>query len=274
MVYDTPAYLRLVYVLLKAGVRTSLRHNLSVALIPLRRAYLSLTLNREARIRAMTHHYDYVGRNLTEGFLDLVVREPAALWQETRNGTSYRIVLSVPQSLKERIEGDLSLVFQADSTPIFTLTFAICPGNLFGVDDHDVMYIGRLQGRRGMMDLIRASTKNCNDMAQQTLLLAAAEGICLPLNIRGMVCASSISQVSTGRQDGLGNAPSIYDEFWMETGATRIGQGLFYLPVPIPHKPKELIKRCHRSRAAYRRKYRASTSDRTAAAFRALFLDR
>lgn len=270
---DIPPYVGMLGVLMTPEIRAVVRRDWKTALIPLRGSYLSPGLPRRARIRLMTHHYSFIRRNLVGDCLARICRGPSAVWEESRNGTLYRIVLSLPPpSTKEQAEGDICLVFKADSTDVFTLSFTICPGSSFGLAG-DVMYIGRLQGSRQQMDLIRASAKNCNGISQQTLLLAAAEGICLAMGIRWMVCPSSRSQLSVGRQDEFSNGVSIYDQFWLDIGATRLGEENFHLPVPMPHKPTNQIKRCHRSRAAGRRRYRDSVSDQARATFSARFID-
>lgn len=269
---DIPPYLGMLGVLITPEIRAVVRRDWRTALIPLRGSYLSPGLHRRARIRLMRHHYSFIRRHLAGDCLARICRGPLAVWEEPRNGTVYRIVLALPPSIKEQAEGDICLVFKADATDVFTLAFTICPGRSFGLAG-DVLYIGRLQGARQQMDLIRDSAKKCNGISQQTLLLAAAEGICLAMGIRWMVCPSSRAQLSVGRQDEFSSGVSIYDQFWLDIGATRLGEENFHLPVPMPHKPTSQIKRCHRSRAAGRRRYRDSVSDQARKIFRELFID-
>jgi uncharacterized protein VirK/YbjX len=270
--WDTPSYLRMLGVLITPEIRAVILRNWKNALIPLRHNFLSLGLPRRTRIRLMTHHYNYIRSNLSKYFLKRICREMMTLWEENRNNISYRIVLSIPPSIKEQTEGNLTLVFKADLIDVFTLSFTICPGHFFGLTD-SVMYIGRLQGVRDKMDLVKISTKNCKDTAPQTILLAVAEGICLSLGIRNMVCPSSKAQLSLGRQDEPTNRVSIYDQFWIDNGATRLGEETFCLPVPMPHKPTNHIKRSHRSRANSRRKYREFVSNIAKTSFCKLFKD-
>jgi len=268
-----PWYLKLLSVLTSPEIRVILRHDWRKALIPLR-SYLSPLLFRKNRIKAMTHHYNYLRLNLDKDFLTRIYQRPMALWKENTNGVSYQIVLSAsPSDYGQDREGDLSLSFMADSTCIFRLAFTICPGSVFNVDADHVMYIGRLQGVRNMMDLIRTSTKHCHDTSQHVLLLAAAQGICLSLNIRDMVCSSACGQHSFGRNDEQCNVNSIYDEFWMAMGATRISDYAYHMPIPMPNKPLALIERCHRRRAVKRREYRDAATDQAGATFCRLFMN-
>jgi hypothetical protein len=220
----------------------------------------------------MTYHYNYLRHNLSAGSLRRICWEMVTLWEENTDNPVCRIVLSLPPSIKEHAEGDMCLIFKANLTDVFTLAFTICHGRFFGLPG-DAIYVGRLQGARNQMDLIRASAKTCSGIAQQTLLLAAAEGICLSLGIRWMVCPNSKAQLSVGRQDEFFSGVSIYDQFWLEIGATRLNEENFYLPVPMPHKPTKHIKRCHRSRAAKRRNYRNAVSDQARTMFRDRLID-
>jgi uncharacterized protein VirK/YbjX len=273
MVRDIPSYFKLLGVLISPEIRVIVQRNWRTILIPLG-TYLSTNLLREHRINVMAYHYNYLRRNLVKDFLGRICHKAPALWEDNRNGVLYQIVLSVPPSaFRQNTEGDLSLIFLSDSIGIFTLSFTICPGSLFNLSGNQVMYVGRLQGSSSRMDLIRTSTKDCHDTSQQTLLLAVAQGICLSMNISDMVCSSYKTQVSAGRQDGLCNANSIYDEFWLAFGATRLGEEVFYLPVPMPHKPLELIKQHHRKRAVNRRKHRDSVVNQARMTFCKLFLD-
>ena len=268
-----PRYLKLLSVLTSPAIRVLVRHDWKKVLIPLS-GYLSPLLFRKNRIKAMTHHYNYLRLNLDKDFLTRIYQKPIALWMENTGGVSYQIVLSVsPSDYGQDREGDLSLSFMADSTCIFTLSFTICPGSVFNVDADHVMFVGRLQGGRNMMDLIRTSTKHCHDTSQHVLLLAVAQGICLSLNIRDMICSSSSGQHAVIRNDELCNVNSIYDEFWTAMGATKISDYAYHMPVPMPKKPLTLIERTHRRRAVKRREYRDAAADQAGATFCRLFMN-
>ncbi len=261
----TPWYVKLLSVLTSPEIRVLLRRDWRKALIPLR-SYLSPLLMRKNRILAMTHHYNYLRLNLDKDFLTRICQEPVALWKEETNGVSYQIVLSVPPSdYGEDREGDLTLLFMADAIRIFTLSFTICPGSVLNVNADHVMYIGRLQGGRHVMDLIRTATKHCHGISQQALLLAVAQGISLSLNIKDMVCSGANGKPCS--------VSSIYDEFWMDMGATKISDYTYHMPVPMQKKPLELIEQCHRRRAVKRREYRDAACDKAGATFCRLFMN-
>ncbi len=268
-----PWYVKLLSVLTSPEIRVIVRRNWRKALIPLR-SYLSPLLLRKNRIKAMTHHYNYLRLNLDKDFLTRICQEPEALWKEETGGVSYQIALSVsPSDHGQDREGDLSLSFMANSSCIFTLSFTICPGSVFNVHADHVMYIGRLQGGRHVAELMRATTKHCHDTSQHALLLAVAQGICLSLNIRDMVCSSVCGQHSVGKADTPSIAGSLYDEFWLAMGATRISDYAYHMPVPMPKKPLELIEQSHRRRAVKRREYRDAATDQAGAAFFRLFMN-
>ncbi len=269
----TPWYVKLLSVLTSPEIRVLLRRDWRKALIPLR-SYLSPLLMRKNRILAMTHHYNYLRLNLDKDFLTRICQEPAALWKEETSGASYQIVLSVPPSdCGEDREGDLTLLFMADSICIFTLSFTICPGSVFNVKADHVMYIGRLQGSRHVIDQIRTATKRCHGISQQALLLAVAQGIGLSLDIKDMVCSSASGKYSVDRTDKPSISSQLYDEFWTDMGATKISDYAYHMPLPIQKKPIGLIEQCHRRRAVKRREYRDTVSDLAGATFCRLFMN-
>ena len=242
-------------------------------MVPTRGGYLSTRLTREDRIKVMTHHYSYLRHNMDEDFLARLCEKPLPLWTESSNGALYEIVLSIPPGYGQSRESDLCLLFRADSTDIFTLSFTLCPGYAFNVAADHVMYIGRLQGDSPVQGMITTSTKNCRDTAPQTLLFTVAEGICLALSINDMVCAGSRTHYWSSTTDGLDNFTSIYDEFWLSMGARELGDlGYYYTSIPIPQKPLELIRQHHRNRAKKRREHRAAVADQARISFCGLFM--
>jgi uncharacterized protein len=266
-----PWYFKLLRVLISPEIRAIVRRDWRTILIPLR-SYLSIVLRRKNRIKVMTHHYTYLRDNLDDDFLARICRTPVPLWKEEAKGVSYQIVISVPPSVSgQNREGDLSLLFQADSTSIFTLSFTICPGAPFKLAADDAMYIGRLQGARDRMDLIKTSTKNCRDTSPQVLLLAVAQGIATAMNLKHMVCIAYEGK-ALAQQDELCNVKSIYDEFWVAMGATKLGDHAYHMPIPTPRKPLESIGQHHRKRAAKRREYRDAAADQSGMTFCGLFM--
>jgi uncharacterized protein VirK/YbjX len=271
IVRDTPLFLKMIGVLLKPEVRIVFQRNWRAALIPLRHNYLKLGFPRKDRIALMTHHYNYIRQNLKKDCLNKICREKISLWEENSSEFNCKIVLSILPTIKENTEGNLSLIFKANQIDIFTLSFTICPGGIFGLSS-DVMYIGRIQGVRDRMDLIKASAKHCRGIAPQNILIAISEGICLALNIHSIVCPSSRAQLSVARHDELPEELAIYDAFWLDNGATRLYEDIFYIPVPVPHKPTNKIKRSHRSRANNRRKHRETIANIAKNNFHTLFI--
>src|SRR2546429_8777487 len=105
-------------------------------------------------------------------------------------------------------EGDLSLVFQSDHTDIYTLSFTIGPGGVAGLDADHAMYIGRLQGTAGELQLIKETMKDCQGISPAALLLAATGGGATALELGGIVGIGANVQISAragSRPAGLGH---------------------------------------------------------------------
>lgn len=126
------------------------------------------------------------------------------------------------------------------------------------------------RGVRQQMDLIRASAKSCSGISQQAVLLAAAEGICLAMAVRWMVCPSSRSKLSADRQDEFSSGVSIYGPFRRASARQGLARRTFIC------RPRCLTSRRTGSNGAItagRRSYRHMVFDQARTNFSARFID-
>jgi uncharacterized protein VirK/YbjX len=133
------------------------------------------------------------------------------------------------------------------------------------------MYIARVQGKGRALDRIRAATKDCLDISLPALLLAAAEGIGMELNLEHMIGIGGQTQISADKA-APSSRLSAYDEFWTALGGTRLEGDMYRLTVPMTEKPIAAIKRCHRSRVKRKRAFKALVASRVRARFREFFV--
>jgi uncharacterized protein VirK/YbjX len=266
-------HLRLFNVLVSPEIRAATQHDRRLV-FKWFETYLARGLSSHERARIMEGHYRFVRYCLDGRFMARVCEQPIVLWERRAdNRKDYRIVLSFPTSAYgEDLEGDLSLIFQANSSNLFSLTFTIAPGGMFGLAADHVAYVGRSQGRAGYIEDIRVATKQCQDVAPQVLLLAGLQAVAGALNIRDLVATSAEGQVSVGAR-AHERWLSVYDEFWMSLGATRMKEAMFHLPLPLPEKPLDLIKNNHRSRVVRRRIFKHGVTTAAREAFRTHCLD-
>jgi len=218
----------------------------------------------------LINHYTFLKDRVEQGFFRKIVEGRPELWKHLVSNRHVRICMAFP--VANHNEGDLSLVFQSDHTDIYTLSFTIGPGGVAGLDADHAMYIGRLQGTAGELQLIKETMKDCRDISPAALLLAATEGVATALELGDIVGIGADVQISASadsRPEGLVHG---YDEFWVASGGLRLGRNMYHLAVPLPEKPIKTIKRNHRSRALRKRAFKKLVSEQVCREFSALAL--
>ncbi len=232
--------------------------------------YLGTELSESERASILINHYTFLKDRVEQGFFRKIVEGRPELWKHLVSNRHVRICMAFP--VANHNEGDLSLVFQSDHTDIYTLSFTIGPGGVAGLDADHAMYIGRLQGTAGELQLIKETMKDCRDISPAALLLAATEGVATALELGDIVGIGADVQISASadsRPEGLVHG---YDEFWVASGGLRLGRNMYHLAVPLPEKPIKTIKRNHRSRALRKRAFKKLVSEQVCREFSALAL--
>ena len=227
--------------------------------------YLGADLSREERASILIGHYAFLKVRVERNFFRMIVDCRPELWRQTIGEHLYRICLTFSRATHG--EGDLSLIFEADSVDIYTLSFAIGPGRIAGLVAPHAIYIARVQGKGRGLHLIKSATKDCFDISPAALLLAAAEGIATALSLSHLVGIGADNQIAgtDSRREGMIKA---YDEFWIAAGGLRLGRSMYQLTVPSSHKPIQSIKRNHRSRVLRKREYKTVLKEQIRRAFR------
>lgn|SRR5262245_37544576 len=232
--------------------------------------YLGEGLSRNERASILVNHYAFLKRRVAEDFFSKIVDGRLELWKHAVGNLLFRIYLTF--SRENHDEGELSLIFQSDHVEIYTLSFTIGPGSVAGLPAGHAIYVGRMQGKGGVLHLIREATKNCLDISPAALLLAAAEGIAMALEIRHVVGMGADQQVSAekdSRPEGLVHA---YDQFWMALGGVKMDRNMYLLSTPLSEKPIKTIKQNHRSRTLRKRAFKKLVKEQVRHEFGALAL--
>lgn len=229
------------------------------------RTYIGTNLSQHDRSSLLIDHYSFLRHRASPEFFRTIVHGRIPLFEHVVGERRYHI--SVTFLRENHDEGDLSLIFTSDATDIYTLSLTIGPGSVAGLEADRAIYIGRVQGKRDEFQLIRDATKDCGDISPAALLLAAAEGVAMALelgHIIGIGADGQISAASDSRADGLVHS---YDEFWIASGGIRLVRNMYHLRVPAQEKPIESIKRNHRSRALRKREFRKLVKEQVCRAF-------
>jgi uncharacterized protein VirK/YbjX len=233
--------------------------------------YLALGFCQRTRLNALTSHYAYLQGRVNDAFLMQVYDESPAVWHESLEGRSFTIQLSFPK--EHDCEGDLRLDFKSGSVPLYAMTFTITPGRFVGADEEQVLLITAIQGQSKKIDLIKEATKICNDTSPPHLLLAAAQGIALSLDITAIAGVSAGQQIS--REDGHESGFVFdYDGFWKSFMGDQTQKDFYQAKVPFPEKPLELLRANRRARAIRRRRLRGRVTQSVCSCFNRNFLAR
>jgi len=234
------------------------------------RKYLGTELSEGERATILIHHYTFLKDRVERGFFRRIVDGRLELWKHTVSNRHVHICMAFPVATHN--EGDLSLIFQSDHTDIYTLSFSIGPGGVAGLGADHAIYIGRLQGRAGGLELIRETMKECLDISPAALLLAATEGVATALELGDIVGIGADAQLAARRDSRPEGLVHGYDEFWVASGGLRLERNMYHLAVPLPEKPIKTIKRNHRSRALRKRAFKKLVSEQICREFSALAL--
>ena len=232
--------------------------------------YLGANLSESERASILINHYTFLKGCVEQGFFRKIVDGRLQLWKHVVGNCHVRICVTFPVTHHD--EGDLSLIFQSDHIDIYTLSFTIGPGGVAGLAADQAIYIARVQGKARGLQLIRKATKDCLDISPASLLLAAAEGVAMALELGHIVGIGADVQISASadsRPEGLVHG---YDEFWVASGGLRLDRNMYHLLVPLPEKPIKTIKRNHRSRALRKRAFKKLVKEQVCREFSAIAL--
>ncbi len=213
------------------------------------RPYMTLHLPIDARLAALTVHYETVfARGLGE-LVAQAAKGPVTLAAfEGRDGGAYDIALRAI-SLLER-EGELVLQLREQGMPLYAVafTFARRDGRL-------AVNVGCIQGANddGTLDAIRRATRQLNGLRPKQLLVSVVRALGHELGCHEMrMVANANRVVRSAIRNGTVHAN--YDQLWDEMGARRLADGDYMLPCgPLPEPDFEAV--ASKKRAEARRRH-------------------
>jgi uncharacterized protein VirK/YbjX len=221
--------------------------------------YLALGLDARTRARFFLHHYRFLVDTFRADCLPRILFHGVELWRRTVGTNSYAIGLLFANNR----EGELSLVFSAGGTRIFTLSFIFVPGWSRGQGGENSLLISHMQGDCGSFGLIRQATKDLNELTPQMILFHAALALAESSRIRQVLCVGAASQPSfaPGPAERLAGLLAAYDGFLDSIGAERLPGNFYRMPVPPTEKPLSAIPSGRRRRTRLKREFRKQIAD-------------
>ena len=164
--------------------------------------YLASSFSKKSCREILKFHHAYLAKHVHGSFYHEILWKEPILWREVIGDDQYTVVISFNTIWHS--EGDLSLVFKKNTNPLYESSFTIVPGSMIGCRPTPALLIGRVQGRQGETDAIRASTKACYDIAPPYLLLAAVQSIATVLGINLIAGVSNLEQITKSQNDSFG----------------------------------------------------------------------
>ena len=213
-------------------------------------SYVSRSLSTDNKARILTHHYLFLKDNLGERYLRKLFSDGIECFKECSDEDEYTVVLSSSSMLE--FEGSLSLYFMVNRVKIYTLSFTIAPGNIFNCKGDSIIFISCLQRDSKQIDNNIKATKYFKDILPSVILMRVMEAMATSLNIQTCIGISARNQLSLSDEAEYVRFYNIYDEFWLNNGATLV-DGNYTFSIPLPQKYIQAIQQKHRNRTIKKR---------------------
>jgi uncharacterized protein VirK/YbjX len=232
--------------------------------------YLAKSLDKKSRRDTLKFHHQYLAEHLGGSFYEQILRRRPVLWSETIEGDCYAVSLSF--NPRWHSEGDISITFDKNETPLYELAFSIVPGALFGCATGAAIFVGRVQGRKGQADEIRDAMRTCHRIKTPYLLMIAVQSIANALSITTVCGVRTEEQLAKTPQDD--DFFFDYDTFWETFQDNKKRSSVYEISVPFGEKPLEQLKTKYRNRARLKRRLKNEIAASIGAAFASKFATR
>jgi uncharacterized protein len=216
----------------------------------LQRPYLHHRWDLEARLDALSSHYDILRDLLSPPARQRVYREGITL---VRLGAPLGRMVNLRLGYRDQFEkeGELSVMVEDARTGLLLAGLTFC---LIGDSDHRMAWIGGVQASRDprTREIIHDVAKEMHGLRPKALALWALRQLSAPWQVEELRAISDHSHVyrNGGRRRDF---EAKYDEFWGESSGWRHADGDWELPLQVPPRPREEIKPSRRK--AHERRY-------------------
>lgn len=216
--------------------------------------YLSLSFSTSERLRALAGHYQRFGEVLHA----LAERSPwpdgIAVWElPGDDGEIPPLRVLIEPSELAPMEGEIQIRFAAGDQTLFTLTFLLAPGDLFGLADDTVIFVGGVQGGVNCRIEMRQAAKRNGEIAPAAMLLLTLRSFATVLGVKTILAVSESDQIAQSyASDKL---KLDYRDFWAQAGGYPQG-ACFVLANNHIDRPLHDIPISHRRRTRRKRERR------------------
>lgn len=234
----------------RAGLSTFFPH---IPFLYLGDQYLAQGISVADKAKIALHHYNVLHACFSHEFMRDFLLQEIVLWRAAREDNAYEISLSLSREIRE--EGDATLRFSMNGSPVYFIGFSFAPGGFLPGPNRHALLVSRMQGVLEGAEQFHRASKDFLDVTPQFLLFSALRGVAEALDIRHVLGVSSDRQVCR-RQSNQFRLESTYDKFWENIGGSAAG-GFFNVDFEDMEKPIGCIKQKHRSRTLAKRRVKS-----------------
>jgi uncharacterized protein VirK/YbjX len=231
--------------------------------------YLMKRFTKRNRREILGTHHRYLDERLLDSFYKEIFERRPILWSELIKGNHYAISLSFDGD--NHSEGDISLTFDMNGTPIYEIAFTVIPGRLIGSSVGKVVLVARVQGKRNKAEAIGIATRACERIAPPFLLIAAVQSIAAVLGIEAVAGVANDEHLAKSREASSQKISFNYDAFWETLAFKKRDAGIYESEASFP--TRQDVNASYRSSVRLKRRYfKERVGESVGAAFARNFL--
>jgi len=139
---------------------------------------------------------------------------------------------------------------------IFKISFSIIPGNILGLQENHILFIGGSQGSANTSNQTRYAAKSNHEICPSAILILAIQALGRAFKTSTIVGVAAYYHCTKNFNSNFLTHYATYDLLWMANGADFNGK-FYSFSSNLYEKDTDLIKRSHRSRTRRKRYYKS-----------------
>ena len=236
------------------------------------RPYLIRGLGAQGRLKAISTHFDTAERLLTpECLVQCHTEERVIFEQKTANGV-VTITLGNPDSLYREAEWRLAL--NINGQRVLEIGVTLVNAALLGLaEGAPCVWIGILKASikgESALEPARKLTKDLEGIRPKSLLLMAVQAMARAFGMTALYGVANEGRVLANYMYMKKRIKADYDQFWEESGGTRVSRHAFQLPMTKGQRDISTYKMNKRAQARRRQELENNLNRDLENGFRAL----
>lgn len=236
------------------------------------RPYLIRGLGAQGRLKAMTMHFDTAERLLTPEYLIQCHTEEQVIFKRNTASGAMTITLGNPDSLYREAEWRLAL--NVDGLRILEIGVTLVNATVLGLQGgSSCLWIGIVKASikgDAALEPARKLTRDLAGIRPKSLLLMAAQAMARAFGMSALYGVANEGRVLASYMYMKKRIKADYDQFWEESGGTRVSRYAFQLPMTKGQRDISTYKMNKRAQARRRQALENDLNRQLENGFRAL----